>query len=330
MSMKALTGAILTASFAAILSCGSALADPDLTPDQKAELQRLVDIQKSLHPTTGDVPLLGVGATLHLGKSYYFLDAGDSKKVLTDVWKNPPDAANGVIGMIFPADKAVFADTWGAVITYQDVGYVSDKDAKTTDYNKLLTDMRSGEDADNAARQKQNFPPIHLVGWAQAPSYDPVHHSLIWARELKVGDKDDDTVNYDVRELGRKGVLSLNIVSTMSDLPRVRTASQSLAQVAGFNEGSRYADYQSGTDKKAAYGIAGLIAAGAGVALAQKFGIVAILILVIKKAGIVIAAGAAGVWARFRNMFKKQPSRVAAGPNLASPAPETPPPPPLA
>lgn len=44
----------------------------------------------SLHPQTGDVRVPEAKAVLHLGDRYYFLPAADAKRVLTEVWGNPP------------------------------------------------------------------------------------------------------------------------------------------------------------------------------------------------------------------------------------------------
>ena len=75
------------------------------------------------------------------------------------------------------------------------------------------------------------------------------------------------------------------------------------AASAEFTPGARYADYQAGIDKKAEYGIGGLIAAGAGVAVAQKLGLIGIILAFGKKFLILILAlfGGAGAW--FRKLF---------------------------
>jgi uncharacterized membrane-anchored protein len=276
------------------------------TAAQKAEVEKFEKLLASLHPVHGDVPIPGAAATLHLGENYYFLDAADAKRVLTEGWGNSPDATQGVLGMVFPKGMTFLDDTWGAVITYQSDGYVSDSDAKTADYDKLLTSMRQGEDDENKARKDKGFDPIHLVGWAQAPSYDPTHHAVIWARELQFGDLPNHTLNYDVRELGRRGVLSVNIVDKMSHLAAIRPAAEAIEQIATFDPGARYTDYQAGVDKKSAYGIAGLIAAGAGVVLAQKLGLIGIILLFLKKGAIIVIAAFSGALAWVRNFFTRK------------------------
>jgi len=257
----------------------------------------------SITKHNGLVALPSPHASLNLANKYYFLDAKDSRRVLVDVWGNPKDVADGVLGMVFPAGQTPFDEhNWGAVIIWQDTGYVSDKDARKTDYDDVLKKLREGEDQENEQRKKDNFEPIHMVGWAQAPTYDPSHHALIWARDLKFGTQQDDTLNYDVRMLGRKGVLSLNIVSTMSELPQIRTAAAELETVADFDPGERYADFKQG-DKRAEFGLAGLVLAGAGLLVAKKAGLLAIALIVLKKGFVFIAAGFAAAVAWFRKTF---------------------------
>ncbi|NEX93247.1 DUF2167 domain-containing protein [Caulobacter sp. 17J65-9] len=261
---------------------------------------------KSLTPRHGVISLGDAEAELSLTDKYYFLDAADAKKVIVEAWGNPPGSAEGVLGMIFAKGTTPLDDAWGAVVTYEAEGYVSDKDAHKINPKRLLKDMQSGEDAENKARKDAGYEPTHVVGWAETPSYDATRHALIWAKEISFGTSPDHTLNYDVRLLGRRGVLSLNVVAGMKDLASVRTAAEGVRAAAAFKPGARYGDYQEGVDKKAAYGVTGLLAAGLGLAAAKKFGLLAGGLLLLKKFAAVIMAGLAGVGAWFRNLFRKR------------------------
>ena len=288
-----------------LLTTGAATAAPQtLTPEQQAEVRRLEALQDSLKPQTGSVAVPGADATLALGDAYYFLNAEDAARVLVEGWGNPPSSVTGVLGMVFPKDKAFYDDTWGAVITYAGDGYVSDADASTIDYAELLTQLRQGEEQDNQARAADGYATINLVGWAQQPTYDGQKHNLIWAKELAFSDSPEHTLNYDVRVLGRAGVLSMNIVDDMTDLATVGAAATQLMNTASFNPGARYADYREGVDKKAAYGVGGLIAGGAALAVAKKVGLLGILFLVLKKGGVFLLVGAGAAWTWLRNRFR--------------------------
>jgi uncharacterized membrane-anchored protein len=262
------------------------------------------EIEAGLHPRTGAVAVPVAKVTLNLGDAYYFLGADESRLVLTEGWGNPPETVQDVIGMIFPAGKSFTDDTWGAVLTYVEDGYVPDAEAAGIDYTQLLNQLREGETRENEARQAAGFASTHLIGWAQEPSYDAQRHTLIWAKEISFSDvPDHNTLNYDVRVLGRRGVFSMNLVTGMDRLDATRAAATELMGTATFDTGSRYTDYVEGQDKKAAYGVAGLIAGGAAVALAKKAGLLGILLLVLKKGGVFLLAGAGALFAWVRNLM---------------------------
>jgi uncharacterized membrane-anchored protein len=284
-------GAIILATTAAPLWAD---APPPPAPEAQAAIQKAVKIVAAQHPQTGTVSLPEAKASLNLGKDYYFLNAAETKQVLVDVWGNPPEVASDVLGMVFPAGKTALDDVWGAVITYNPSGYVADTDAKTTDYGELLKQMQDGEAELNETRTKQGYDPQHLVGWAQQPSYDATRHSVIWAQNVKFGNQTDNSLNYDVRLLGRRGVLSLNLLSSMSKLPEIQKAAANFTQTASFDPGAKYTDFVEGTDEVAAYGVGGLVAAGLGIAVAKKLGFLAIILGFGKKALVllVIAFGA--------------------------------------
>lgn len=291
----------LALALAGLCLAASAPAQPPAA-DQQARERQLSEILKSLHPVSGDVVIPGASATLHLGKDYYYLPAAEARRVLVDGWGNPPDTAEGVLGLVFPAGKTFLDDVWGAVITYEPTGYVTDEDAAKEDYDSLLSDMKSGVEAANEQRTQAGYPAQHLIGWAEAPSYDPRSHSLVWARNVQFAGQTDNTLSYDVRLLGRNGVLSLNMITGMSKLGETKDAAAKFARSAEFQPGSRYADFRQG-DKKAEYGLAGLIAAGAGVAVAKKLGFLGLILAFGKKFLVLIIALFAGLGAWFRKLF---------------------------
>lgn len=284
-----------------------------LGPDAKAALAELpqearaevLKFEESLHPQSGTVQVPGAHATLNLGDKYYFLPAADAKRVLTEGWGNPPDAVSNVLGMVFPKGRTSYDGTWGAVIQYEETGHVSDADAADQDYEQVLADMRAGEEESNKAAREAGYAGATLVGWAQQPTYNAGSKTLIWARNIKFDDSKHNTLNYDVRTLARTGVLSMNMVDSMEHLPVVKTAAADLSKTVQLSAGQRYADFNPETDATADYGLAGLVAAGAGVAIAKKTGLLAILLIVLKKGFVFIIAGAAAAWAWFKRKMNK-------------------------
>lgn len=278
----------------------SAPASTESATADAAAVARLKALLESLHPVDGQIHILEAQATLALGKDYYFLPAAEAKRVLTDGWGNPPESVSDVLGMVFPAGKTFVDAPWGAVITFERIGYVSDDDAKTADYDDVLKQSREAQTARNEQRRAAGFAGQTLVGWAQPPSYDGAQHALVWAREIAFDGEPVNTLNYDVRLLGRRGVLSLNMVAGMPQLPNVRSAAASFSKAAAFDPGWRYADFNEASDQKAEYGLAGLVATGAGVAAAKKLGLLAILLGFGKKFIVLIIAALAGAVAWFR------------------------------
>jgi uncharacterized membrane-anchored protein len=253
------------------------------------------EFEAKLGYQTGTVTLEGGMATIRLPESFRFIGPEGSRLLLTEAWGNPEGSAEDVLGMLIPASLSPLTkDGWGIVVTYDEDGYVDDSDAAGINYANLLKEMQDDTREANEERKKQGFEPVTLVGWAEPPSYDAAAHKLYWAKDLAFGDGSNHTLNYNIRILGRKGVLVLNGVASMSQLAVIRTEARSILPAVEFNDGHRYADYLPGTDKAAAYGIAGLVA-GATAAKAGFFKLLWVGILAFKKAIFVglVALGAA-------------------------------------
>jgi len=75
----------------------------------------LAAIDQKLQWKTGEVALADGAATLHTTDAFRFLDHDQTKLVLEKLWGNPPGSAEGVVGMIFPADVGPTAPNGRAV-----------------------------------------------------------------------------------------------------------------------------------------------------------------------------------------------------------------------
>lgn len=113
------------------------------------------------------------------------------------------------------------------------------------------------------------------------------------------------------------------MVTGMSQLAATRQAAQRFAAQAEFTAGNRYADHQSG-DRTAEYGVAGLVAAGVGVAVAQKVGMLAVILLFLKKVGIFIVAGLALLGGWLRRVFARRRDALEGASYHQESAPEPP------
>jgi len=293
-----LIAATLVAASAA-LPAGAQEVRQQLT---EAEAKALI---ASLKPQHGIIPLGNSYATLNIGNAYDFYAPADARAILERIWGNPPSSGEDIIGLVLPAGASPLSDAWGAVVSYENSGYVSDEDAASTDYNDLLKDLKEGTQQANEERFKQGYASIDLRGWAESPVYNKGAHSVIWATDLKFADASTDSLNYDMRSLGRNGVLSVNFLAGMEQLPQIKTAAQAFSSHVSFDNGFRYQDFDPSADKKAEYGIGGLIAAGVGVAVVKKLGIFAILLKFIKPILIAVAAAFAALRGKIMALFGK-------------------------
>ena len=111
---------------------------------------------------------------------------------------------------------------WAVILTYVDEGHVDDSDAAEIDYDEMLKDMKEGtEGRERGAQARRAIRAVHLVGWAEKPHYDAATKKLYWAQELNFEGSPTHTLNYDVRVLGREGVLSMNAVASMNQLSQI-------------------------------------------------------------------------------------------------------------
>jgi uncharacterized membrane-anchored protein len=286
-----------------LLAGGHPFAEEPGKPSTAEEFEATLGYQ------TGTISLSGGMAALHLPKSFRYIGPEDSRRLLTEGWDNPPDTAEDTLGMLIPAGVSpLAADGWGIVISYEEDGYVNDKDAASIDYTKLLKEMQDSAASNNEERHEQGFESVRLVGWAEPPSYDPAAHKLVWAKELVFGNEADHTLNYNIRVLGRRGVLVLNAVAGMNQLPSIRSQTRDLLAAVEFTEGHRYADFLPGKDKAASYGITGLIV-GATAAKAGFFKVLWLGILGFKKA---IVVGLVALGAAIKRLFGRGQEPVAA------------------
>ncbi|MGG2397394.1 DUF2167 domain-containing protein [Pseudomonas sp. SH1-B] len=316
---------ILAAALAAVLPfMPVAYADSTVEPQPAASVSEDVteadeagqwsspeEFVASLEFKSGRVVLGDDLATLNLPDSLVFLDGENAQRLLVDGWGNPPDDVPP-LGMILPAGISPLADeSWGVTVEYEDSGYVSDEDAADIDYSDMLEDMQSDMREANAWREENGYESVQLVGWAAEPRYDAEGKKLHWAKELKFGDSEVNTLNYNIRVLGRKGVLVLNFVANMDQLAEIEANVPAVLAATEFNPGQRYAEFNPDLDTVAAYGLGALVAGK----VAAKTGLLALLLVLLKKFWIVpvVVVG----W-----LFKRMGGKKAESPEQAPAAPE--------
>lgn len=283
---------------------------PSLTAaDSVARRTFVIDsLNKALHYQQGHITLPGGISELEVPRGFRYLDSAQSRTVLTRYWGNPDGSS---LGMLFPASSNPLDEgAWAYVIEYDPSGHVKDDDADDINYDDLLKEMRDDMVDANKERTTAGYEAVTLVGWASPPYYDKTNHTLHWAKTLKFGESPENTLNYNVRVLGRKGVLILNAVGSTKDLAAIKASIPGLLSAVTFSKGQQYLDFDSGIDKVAAYGIGGLIA---GKVLA-KIGLFAVM-LKFWKLGLLALSGAwAGIKRFFTGKSKKEELAPAGGP----------------
>ncbi|MCB9185136.1 MAG: DUF2167 domain-containing protein [Flavobacteriales bacterium] len=277
---------------AASLTC--AQEDTALT-EEIVDVQAIMDsINGSFDYQYGTVELMDGVANINVPEGYKFLNSEQSSYVLSDLWGNPPSEC---LGMLFPEEISPLSEdfTYAVEITYSDDGYIEDDDAEDINYDDLLEEMQSDAKEENSLRKEEGYPTIELLGWASPPYYDKANKKLHWAKELHFEGSDVNTLNYNIRILGRKGYLNMNAIGDISVLPVFKNDIDEILASVEFNEGHKYSNFDPDIDEVAAYGIGGLIA---GKVLA-KAGVFAALLKFWK----VIAVAVVGAFAALRKRF---------------------------
>jgi len=212
------------------------------------------------------------------------------------------------IGLIFPQadDKS-----WMVSVDYDAAGYIKDDDAKDWNADELLKNLRDGTQAANEERSRIGVPPIKVTRWIEKPAYEAGEHHLVWSAEVKLrdGEDPDPTINYNTYVLGREGYISMNLITPASTIDVDKPVAKKLLAAVTFQDGKRYGDFNSSTDKVAAYGLAALVA---GVA-AKKLGLLALAGVFILKFAKLFALGAAAVGGGVWKWIKSRGGKDSAG-----------------
>lgn len=279
------------------LTC--AMSQPVLAAEKQMTAE---EFEAQLHYQQGQIKLPGGKAVLNVPENFRYLDPEDSRKILEQAWGNPPGGKT--LGMLFPSDVSPLSrEGWGVVISYDHDGHVSDSDAKEIDYDDLLKNMQDETSEASKERVKQGYEAIKLVGWAEPPSYNGSNHKMYWAKELKFGNMGENTLNYNIRVLGREGVLVLNAVAGMNQLGQIKHEMQDVLAFSNFTKGNRYEDFNANTDKVAEYGLAALI----GGAVAAKTGLLAKLVALLIAGKKAIIIGLVAIGGLFKKLLGRKP-----------------------
>lgn len=226
---------------------------------------------------------LGNIATIDLDTELVFLNGNDTQKMAAEYG----DPVSGLeIGSIYPMDEN---QNWAVIFEYEETGHINDDEKADIDAKALLKSYKKGTEEANKERQPGDR--FYVTGWDIEPFYDDKTHNLTWSLLLEDENK-EPFLNYNTRILTREGTISTILITDPqnreTDKKIVNEKIMSMLQVKA---GEKYEDFNESTDKVAEYGLTALILGGAGLAVAKKAGLMAALIIFVKKFGILAVAG---------------------------------------
>ncbi|MEO0366420.1 MAG: DUF2167 domain-containing protein [Pseudomonadota bacterium] len=223
-------------------------------------------------------------AAIQLPEGYDRLNPSDTAKLM-ELYGNITTTEEWYVA---PTDQS-----WFAVFSYEDSGYI--KDDEEIDSGDLLRSIREGTEAANAERRRMGWAELNIVGWEFEPRYSDTTNRLSWA--ILAESEGSEIINYNTRLLGRTGVMSAVLVADAENLDATVSEFENLLTGFNYKPGNLYSEYREG-DKLAKYGLAALVTGGAAVAVAKSKGFIKLII-----------GGIVAFFAFFGNMFKRLFSR---------------------
>ena len=260
-------------------------AEEELTPEQQEYLEFITN--DSIKGQVGTIAFGEGNFSLTVPEGFVYLDPEQSHHLLVDYWDNPEEVAEDVLGTLVSADTDVYYNVDIAyTISYEDVGYVPDDDADSIDYDELLKTIQSAMN-ENSKKTGRN---LELLGWAWEPRYDKATNTLMWAKHLGLGD--EEYINFDMRVLGKDGLVTITAVASPEDKETVQAMQDTMVKSVKYDKGYAYSDFNPDRDHVAEWTLGGLIA---GKVLA-KVGFWGVLAKFSKVILVAILAFFAGIW----------------------------------
>jgi len=201
-------------------------------------------------------------AEVRVPMKFVFLDGNNTRKLMKLMGNLE---TNQEVGLLAPDSLE-----WFIVFEFENIGYVSDSEKDTLDAQKMLEAMQKGNQEGNEERRRRGLEPLYLVGWAVPPNYNQTSNNLEWATRIQDA-KGVESINHNVRLLGRSGVMSAVLVADPQQYDVVVNDLQARLTDFSFQSGQKYAEYREG-DKLAKIGLSALVVGGAA-ALAAKSGL---------------------------------------------------------
>ncbi|WP_127585702.1 DUF2167 domain-containing protein [Paenibacillus koleovorans] len=252
----------------------------------------------------GVVVELGLTSTLELGENFVFLNGEDTKTIMKSFGDIP---FGNEIGSVYPVDSN---QNWALYLEYTESGHIKDDEKAKIDANALLDSYRKGTEKQNARLSADRQ--LEITGWDVKPFYDESLHSLAWSLAAREKQSGVELVNYDERILTRTGYISAILVTDPANRSHdQQVVAREILPKITQKPGQRYEDFNSSTDKVSQYGLTALILGGAGLAVAKKAGLLAVILLLFKKFWIVVLAIFGGGWKWLKGRLARKKAEAA-------------------
>ncbi len=271
---------------------------PDGSPGNEVEAA-FAAAQEVMSAGPQDVPLRDQ-ALLKLPENYVFVPMPHAGRILEAMGNR---ATESMLGMVFSAQQD--QSDWFVVMDYENSGYIKDDEAKDWNADDMLESLKEGTEQTNGDRRARGIPEMEIIGWVEKPTYDSTSHRLVWSVSSKdkgTASNGNEGINYNTYALGREGFVSMNLVTQLGTIEQRKPVARELLAALQFSDGKRYSDFDSSTDKIAAFGLAALVG---GVA-AKKLGLFALIAAFVVKFAKVFIIGALAMGGAALKIFKRK------------------------
>jgi uncharacterized membrane-anchored protein len=243
-------------------------------------------------------------ALLKLPAGLVYIPPAEAGRLLTAMGNR---AGDNLLGLVLSPERE---SNWFVVMRFVKSGYIKDDDAKVWKVDELLDNIKNGTEQMNKERRSRGIAEVEVLGWVEAPKYDGASHRLVWSlqsREKGAPAAAERGINYNTYALGRDGYISMNLVTELNRIDAERPFAHQLLASLQYNDGKRYADFNSATDHVAEFGLAALVG---GVA-AKKLGLFALMFAFFAKFAKVIGVAAIGIGAAVAKALRGKKARAA-------------------
>jgi len=221
------------------------LVSPTASNSQNTTSPELFERDWIMGPATG---YIGDVAEIFVPSGYAF---GGAIGVRDFLESNQNPVTGRELGILLPE-----GGNWFTVFEFDPIGYVRDDEKNRLNSKRLLKSIREDNEEANQERIDNGWPTMEIIDWEIGPSYDESSRNLVWA--IRAKSSSESIINYNVRLLGRRGVMQAVLVA---DPGRMRQVVDTLNLVlAGFHftTGDKYTDFVEG-DRVATFGLTSLI-----------------------------------------------------------------------